>query len=146
MHPKGLIRSLNVLYLMCDLAFAGKSTLAKAIARDRGCVYISLDDINQERGLGFGGDGIPVEQWEQTHHVALARLETAMCSGHCVVLDDTNNRRWLRDRFKRVAQRYGYETRIVYLDIPVDVIQQRMQRKHRLLGLERTNAMVVSKG
>ncbi len=44
------------------------------------------------------------------------------------MLDDTNNLRRLRDRFRQVAQRHGYGTRVIYLDIPLREIQRRMQR------------------
>lgn len=117
-----------VLYLLCGLSFAGKSTLAAAIAEACAGVIISLDTINEERGLGFGGDGIPVEEWERTHHRALARLDVTLGAGQSVVLDDTNNLRWLRDRFRAVADAHGVEIWIVYLDIPPAVIRQRMEQ------------------
>ncbi|MHC5676314.1 hypothetical protein [Nostoc sp.] len=39
---------------------------------------ISLDDINKERGLDFGGDGISVEEWENTHQIAIGILANLM--------------------------------------------------------------------
>ncbi len=55
-----------MLTLVCGLAFAGKSTLAAAIAEHQGAVVVSLDEINARRGL-HGGTGIAPEEWVRTH-------------------------------------------------------------------------------
>ena len=119
---------MKTLYLMCGNSFSGKSTLAEAIAGKRSCALISLDDINRERGLGFGGDGIAVEEWERTHQIALARLEEQMPSGRDLVLDDTNCFRWLRDRYRSAAGRHGYRTVVIYLDIPLPILEERRRK------------------
>ncbi len=122
---------MKTLYLLCGLAFSGKTTLAKAIVDYLNCAYVSLDDINKERGLGFGGDGIPVEEWEKTHHVAIDVLDNSMKLGQDIILDDTNCFRWLHDRFGEVAKRHGYQTKVIYLDIPLEQIRLRMQRNEQ---------------
>jgi predicted kinase len=42
------------------------------------------------------------------------------------VLDDTNCFRWLRDRFRAVADAHGYRTVVVHLDIPPEILRERM--------------------
>ncbi|MEH2447038.1 MAG: ATP-binding protein [Nostoc sp.] len=118
---------MKTLYLLCGLAFSGKSTLAKAIVDYLNCAYVSLDDINKERGLGFGGDGIPVEEWENTHQIAIGILNNLMQLEQDIILDDTNCFRWLRDRFREVAKRHDYKTKVIYLDVPLEEIYIRMQ-------------------
>ncbi len=53
------------------MSFSGKSVLSRALLAYQALAYISLDAINPERGVGFGGDGIPVENefsaWIATH-------------------------------------------------------------------------------
>jgi len=49
-------------YAMCGLAFSGKSTAARTVARELGLALICLDAINDERGLD-GGKGIPDSDW-----------------------------------------------------------------------------------
>ena len=66
--------------LLCGLAFAGKSTLAAAMARRLGVAVVSLDEINAARGL-HGGTGIPVEEWAATHQRAFREIESALKSG-----------------------------------------------------------------
>lgn len=115
------------LILMCGVAFSGKTTMARSIVDALGCAYVSLDDINAERGL-WGGAGIPVQEWERTHQIALEKVKDFLASGRCVVLDDTNNLRWLRDRFREAASRDGHAVRLVYFDIPLHEVARRMQR------------------
>jgi gluconate kinase len=38
------------LFIMCGIAFSGKTTVAKELVQTIGCAYVSLDDINAERG------------------------------------------------------------------------------------------------
>jgi predicted kinase len=117
---------MRTLYLMCGFSFSGKSTLARKIIERLRCAYISLDDINAERGL-WGGDGIPVEEWERTHALARERLATWMAAGKDALVDDVNNLRWLRDRWRSLASASGYRTLVIYLDIPATELIARRQ-------------------
>lgn len=116
---------MKTLYLLCGMPFSGKTTLGKLITKYLDSFYISLDDINATRGLN-GGDGIPIEEWERTHFLAMQQLEELMNSGKDVVLDDTNCFRWLRDRFRNLGLQHNYQTIVVFLDIPLVEILQRM--------------------
>jgi predicted kinase len=116
---------MTTLFGMCGLAFSGKTTLARAISRLAGTEYIGLDDINAERGLR-GGDGIPVEEWEETSAIAIERAGTLLAAGRDVVLDDTLCFRWLRDRYAAVAERHGAQLVLVYVATPLPVIYSAM--------------------
>lgn len=59
------------------MPFSGKTTLAKSVSEYLHSSYVSLDEINEARGL-FGGDGIPVEEWEKTHAIAMQQLHNLM--------------------------------------------------------------------
>lgn len=108
------------------MPFSGKTTLGRTIAEYLDCPCISLDEINEARGLS-GGDGIPVEEWEKTHFLAMQQLEIFMQSPGNIVLDDTNCFRWLRDRFRDLAAEHNYQTTIVFLDVSLAEIRHRMQ-------------------
>lgn len=113
------------LYLLCGMPFSGKTTLGKTVAEYIKAFYISLDEINEARGL-FGGEGISVEEWEKTHYLAMKQLQDIMPSQQDIVLDDTNCFRWLRDRFRHLATQYDYQTTLIFLDIPLTEINQRI--------------------
>jgi predicted kinase len=111
---------------MCGLAFSGKTALAHEISRFACATYIGLDDINRERGLPHGGEGLSVEEWERTHGLAVERVERLMGEGATIVVDDTSNHRFLRERFRRVADAKGYALVLVFVDTSIDVIRRRM--------------------
>lgn len=124
------VPAMSTVFLMCGLTFSGKTAVAKRIASEFGCDYVSLDEINDERGL-WGGHGIPVEEWERTHEIALTRMRERLDRGACVVVDDTNNLRWLRDRFRAVADEGGHDVVLVYVTAPIEEIRQRMTQADR---------------
>jgi predicted kinase len=50
--------------------------------------------------------------------LARERLATWMVTGKDTVVDDVNNLRWLRDRWRAAASSSCYSTVVIYLDIP----------------------------
>jgi predicted kinase len=115
---------MKTLYLMCGISFSGKTTLARKVVERLQCGYISLDDINAERGL-WVGDGISVGEWERTHALAREQLATWMVTGKDAVVDDVNNLRWLRDRWRVVARSSCYSTVVIYVDFPYTKLVER---------------------
>ena len=114
------------IWLLCGLAFAGKTTLCRTIVGLTGA-----DEINAERGL-WGGEGVADEEWARTHRIALSRADEALASGRDVVVDDTNCFRWLRDDYRDVAGRHGAHSVVVVLDVPLAEIRDRMARNEDL--------------
>ncbi len=119
------------LWLLCGLAFAGKTTLGRPLAERRGAVWISLDEINRERGVGHGGDGLAPEVWRATLEQALERAGQALTAGREVVVDDTSPWRWIRDRYRELAARDGAALVLVWLDTPLVTVQARRRRNDR---------------
>lgn len=119
--------------LLCGPAFAGKTTLARGLVEALDAHLVSLDAINEERGVGYGGDGLLAEVWQQTLEFALDRLADFMASGRDVVIDDTSCYRWLRDAYREIARRRGYRDTVILLDTPVAEIERR-RRANRLSG------------
>lgn len=112
------------------MPFSGKTTLGKSMAKYINSFYISLDEINEARGL-FGGDGISVREWSKTHRLAMQQLQSLMQSRQDIIVDDTNCFRWLRDRFRNFVKPHDYQTIVVYLDIPLATIQERMAQNRK---------------
>jgi predicted kinase len=113
------------MWILCGLSFSGKSTLARRLATEHGAEVVSLDAINEERGVGHGGDGLPVSVWGETLDLALKRVDDLLASGRDVVMDDTACYRWMRDRFREVAARRGAEVKLLFLDTPLAEIARR---------------------
>jgi predicted kinase len=116
-----------VLILMCGLAFAGKTTLARAIAGQCDCHYISLDIVNTERGVGINGQAILPHEWEQTYAEAYRRVEQALGAGQAVVYDETNFLRAQRDQLRAIAATYHARTYVVYVATSAAEARRRWQ-------------------
>lgn len=82
------------LILLCGRSFSGKSTVASSLARSLPGLVVSLDVINQERGLD-GGEGIPLSEWARTNELAKERVGARLCDDETVILDDTSSPRFL---------------------------------------------------
>jgi predicted kinase len=112
---------------MCGLSFSGKTTLARAIARAVRADYISLDDINEERGL-CSGEGVPADEWERTSVIAVERTGRLLQAGRDVVLDDTLCYQWLRARYAAVAGLYAAQFVLIHVSTPLPEIYNAMLR------------------
>jgi predicted kinase len=112
------------LVVLCGTAYSGKSTLAADLVRQLDARIVSLDEINERRGL-WGGDGIPVEQWQATHAIAAAEVRQHLTSGTSVILDDTSSLRFLRDGWHALAASAGAAFHLVYLDVDHATIRRR---------------------
>lgn len=117
------------LYLMCGYSFSGKSYLATLISTKISAEIISLDKINEERGFDNNSE-IPVSEWENTHRIALERLVKYLSEGKSVIIDDTNPLLKLRERFRKVANTTGIKTTVIFLDIPREEIDRRIEENN----------------
>jgi predicted kinase len=79
-----------MLVVMCGRSFSGKSTLARVLARALKSELVSLDVINEERGLR-GGEGIPLSEWVRTNEEASARTAVFLRTGRSVVVDSCSS-------------------------------------------------------
>jgi tRNA uridine 5-carbamoylmethylation protein Kti12 len=113
------------------LPFSGKSTVARQIARLRNATVISLDEINESRGLKGAGEGlISTENWEQTHAIAIERLLEATAREIDIVVDDTNCFRFLRDNYRAHAEKSNYHAIVVVTATPLPEIRERMGKNN----------------
>jgi predicted kinase len=113
------------LVLMCGRSFSGKSTVAGQLALKLDAEIVSLDSINEERGL-FGGQGIPVEEWIRTNDEGARRVSRILRAGRPVVVDDTSSPRFLRDSWRALAEDAAVTFVLVYVDAPDQVRRERV--------------------
>lgn len=106
------------LVFLCGLPFAGKSSLARALAARTGARLISLDGINDERGLGLDGADITPEQWDVTYAMAYQRVAESLAAGESVVYDETNFLRSQRDAVRAIAAHAGVTARLIWVTTP----------------------------
>jgi len=121
------------LLILCGLPFAGKSTLARALAAALGAVHLELDAVNRERGLGLDGSPISRSAWTATYREGRRRLEGHLAAGRTVVYDAVTFRWAHREQLRRVARRHGASATVVWVATPVAEIgrRRRANREHR---------------
>lgn len=114
----------NTLYILCGLAFSGKSTLAKKIAKSTGSKIITFDKLwvekDKEKPVPKGDEG-----WKFIRKVGQDEIAKALEEGNSVVYDDTNVRFEHREELREVAKKFGARTVVVYLNTPIELIRQR---------------------
>ncbi|TDD30842.1 ATP-binding protein [Kribbella turkmenica] len=118
------------LVLLCGTAFSGKSTVARSLAPRLSAHVVSLDEINERRGL-WGGDGIPVEEWIHTHELATDEVRDLLAAGTSAIVDDTSSPRSLRDNWRALATAAGARFTLVYIDVAHATIHRRRAANQR---------------
>lgn len=112
------------LYIMCGLAFSGKSTLARKIAERTGSRLVAFDKLwiekDKEHPVPEG-----VEGWKFIRKVGQDEVAKALQEGSSVVYDDNNIRFEHREELREVARRCNARPVVVYLNTPMKVIRQR---------------------
>ncbi|UFS59930.1 AAA family ATPase [Subtercola endophyticus] len=118
------------LILMCGRSFSGKTTVAQMLGAALSAEIVSLDSINEERGL-FGGQGLPIEEWIRTNEEAARRVTTILTGRGRVVVDDTSSPRFLRDNWRTLAATTASKFVLVYLNTPENVARDRLLQNRR---------------
>ena len=112
------------LVLLCGRSFSGKSTVAASLANSLPGRVVSLDEINEERGL-YGGDGIPLSEWARTNDLAKERVIARLRDDQTVIVDDTSSPRFLREGWRALCSSVKAAMVLVYVDTSLDLIRQR---------------------
>ncbi|GAA1119605.1 hypothetical protein GCM10009630_16770 [Kribbella jejuensis] len=112
------------LIVLCGTSFSGKSTVARELARRLPAQVVSMDEINDRRGL-WGGAGIPLEEWSRTFQQAQTEALELLSSGTPVIVDDTSSPRFLRDAWRELAAGVGAEFILVYVETDETTVRAR---------------------
>jgi predicted kinase len=129
------------LILLCGLAGAGKTTLAKRLETD-GAVRMCPDEWIV--ALGF-------DIYDKDARVAVERLQwelsrTLVLRGVTVVDECGVWQRWERDARRRWAREHGIAVELRFLDAPVKVLSARVAQRNRALpeGAPRIDPALVA--
>jgi predicted kinase len=106
-----------MLYIMCGVAFSGKTTLAKAIAEAKGAELVSLDAITPEE-TGFTDD--VRAHYRRRKEMGLEKVAVLLANGKSVVYDSVNTKRKHRDEARAIAAANGASAVVVFVDTPND--------------------------
>lgn len=124
------------LYIMCGLSFSGKTTLAKELVKHLGVKRVSIDEINNERGIWDDETGLSAQEWDNTYQEAYRRIDAFLSQRESVVDDSVNFTREQRDRLRAIAKKHGAFPLVIFVDTPLAEARRRQQenRQTRLRG------------
>lgn len=119
--------------LLCGVAGSGKTTHAQRLA-EAGYARLSIDEEIWRRFGRYGVD-YPADRYAEHSAVASAALDEALVrlvrEGRDVVVDRSLWQRAERDRCKRLVEDAGGRWRLVYLDVPEEVLRRRLAERSR---------------
>lgn len=117
------------LVIMCGIPFAGKTVLAKKLEKDLGFVRVDLDEVTFELMGSEVKDGdIDQAGWDKIYQEMYRRIEELLKEGKGVVHDTGNFTVYERGLISDIAKKVGAGLVTVFLDVPVEVARERMQK------------------
>jgi len=119
------------LYILCGLPFAGKTTLSKAFVREPGLSRVSIDELNNERGIWDNEKGLSPEEWTNVYNEAYRRIDALLSQGTSVIDDNANFTREQRDHLRAIAAKYDVPTTVIYVTIPLAEVRRRWQENRQ---------------
>ncbi|PZE33040.1 ATP-binding protein [Curtobacterium sp. MCLR17_055] len=134
------------LVLTCGLSFSGKSTFAAGLSHALDAELLTLDRINEDRGL-HGGQGIPLEEWATTNRIAHERAGGLLAAGRHVVVDDTGSPRFIRDEWRATASAAGVPFVLVWVQVSPELQRQRvLANREKQVRPDVTDAVLAEHG
>lgn len=116
------------LYIMCGVAFSGKSTLAKKIAEAKKAVLISQDELWFKKKAELNLDPDSDEDWNMVLQLSIAAVKEKLLDGLSVVFDDISLKYKDREGLRNLAKEFGVEAVVIFLNIPRNIQQERQTK------------------
>lgn len=124
--------SSSTLIFFCGKMGAGKSTLARKLARDRGAVLLVEDEFI--RGL-FRGEIVDIPAYVDRSGRVKAVLAPHICAllskGLSVVLDFPGNTRRQRAWFRELVERARVAHELHFIDAPDELCKRQLRERHK---------------
>jgi predicted kinase len=118
-------KSSTRLVLICGLPAAGKTTLARQLARKVPAIRLDKDQWTTQLGLDVWDEGLRVRVERQLW----ALTQELLAQGQSVILEWGHWARVERDEKRLGARALGVGVELHYLDAPLDELIERAQRR-----------------
>jgi predicted kinase len=122
----------RTLFILCGLPYVGKSYIAKQVQSKTDIAFVSIDDIFHAQGFDWNSNTLPdVDTWEQIFTESYEQTRKALMIGKSVLYDSTNQTVTSRDKLRKVAESADADTKVIYIQSPVEVIWKRWEENQQ---------------
>lgn len=113
------------LYILTGLPYSGKTTLRNELIKSFGFSIVSVDDINDEKGVG-----VPETQevWDWSYSEAYRRLKESLEQGKTTIFDGASLRFSERQTQRDICKSLGIECVLIYVKTPIEEINARREK------------------
>ena len=119
----------QTLYILCGEAFAGKSTLSKALSHSRSVSIVGRDAIYFATEKILALDTTPEEDdtrfWNDLWPIVMQGAKNQLILGNSVVIDDNCFYLRQRNELRNLAKELEVKSILIYLDVPSEVLRKR---------------------
>jgi len=128
------------LILMAGFPGVGKSTVARAIARQTHMVVFDKDDLLSPILRSNCGLSPQSASW-LAYEILLDLVTNQLASGHHVIVDSCLTYQWLRDRLVRIAHDVGADPVFIHLHCPTPLAERRIAIREEAFGFRQHRAV-----
>jgi predicted kinase len=118
--------SLQTLYILTGLPYAGKSTLRKRLIDRYGLSYVSVDELIDRRNLDT--EVMTQDDWNSVYSETLEGLKYRLANGENVIVDIGNLKRSERDAVRSIGAEYSVDPKLIYINTTKEEILNRRSR------------------
>lgn len=118
------------LFIMCGLPYSGKSVFSKRFSAENGYGLVSIDDVRESLGFFWGITDTDAQNWQEVFRVVDELIVSTLKQGESVVYDSANQDEASRCKYRELAESLGCRSNIVFIDTPMEVIQERRLDNH----------------
>ncbi len=115
-----------VQYLLVGFPYSGKTTLAKELGKRLGFAHINIDQLKFDKGYKeVGDDDVPDLVWNEIFSEADRLIIKYLSEGKNIANEYAWITRQWRDRARKIAEEAGFQTKVIYIKLPKEVIWKR---------------------
>ncbi len=125
-----MVKPIN--FLLVGLPYSGKSTLANELKNKYGFAHINIDEWKFNKGYkDKGDDEIPNKVWDEIFEEADKLFVNYLKEGKNIANEYAWVTRSWRDRARKVAKDAGFETKVIYIKLPLSTIKERWLKNNQ---------------
>lgn len=113
------------LFIMCGLPYSGKTFFSKRFSAENGYRLVSIDDVRESLGFFWGKTDTDAQNWQEVFRVVDDLIVSTLNQGESVVYDSANQDEASRSRYRKLAESLGCNSKIVFVNTSMEVIQER---------------------